>query len=259
MGEWQTISYGIADGLALVTLNRPDVMNALNTHMRRELLSAINHASKNARALVITGAGRAFCSGQDLSDASSLDTLNLEAILREEYEPLLQAIYDCPIPTVCAVNGAAAGAGANLALAADVVIACESASFIQAFTRIGLAPDAGGTYWLPRQIGFARAMGAMLFAEKIGARQAADWGLIYEAIPDQDFERHWRTRAVALSSGPTQAFGAVKRALRASFANSLEEQLALEAALQGRCGATQDFREGVAAFLEKRAARFVGK
>ena len=154
------------------------------------------------------------------------------------------------------MNGAAAGAG--LALACDVVIAAESASFIQAFTRIGLVPDAGGSYWLPRQIGMARAMGAMLFADKISARQAADWGMIYEAVPDLEFSAHWRARAAALAAGPALAYRGVKAALRASWRNDLPQQLALEAQLQGQCGASADFREGVAAFLEKRPARFSG-
>jgi 2-(1,2-epoxy-1,2-dihydrophenyl)acetyl-CoA isomerase len=253
----QTITYVEIDGLGIVTLNRPEVMNALNRPMRAELLSIVEVAVESVRALVITGAGRAFCSGQDLGDASA--ALNLEATLRDEYEPLLRAIHECPIPTLAAVNGPAAGAGANLALACDVVVACEGASFIQAFTRIGLIPDAGGTWLLPRQIGTARAMGAMLFADKVSARQAADWGMIYEAVPDDVFDAHWRARAQHLARGPNVAFAALKDALRRSAANSFEEQLALEARLQARCGATADFREGVSAFLEKRPARFTGR
>lgn len=253
----QTITYAEADGLGIVTLNRPDVMNALNRTMRAELLSVIGVAAESVRALVLTGAGRAFCSGQDLGDANA--ALNLEATLRDEYEPLLRALYDCPIPTIAAVNGAAAGAGANLALACDVVIAAESASFIQAFTRIGLIPDAGGTWLLPRQIGSARAMGAMLFADRITARQATDWGMIYECVADDAFAAHWQARARHLAAGPTTAYAALKEALRSSPTHSFEGQLAQEARLQARCGATQDFREGVAAFLEKRPARFSGR
>jgi len=166
---------------------------------------------------------------------------------------------ECPVPTISAVNGPAAGAGANLALVADVVLASEAAYFVQAFTRIGLIPDAGGTYFLPRQIGLARAMGAALFADKITARQAADWGMIYEAVAAGEFEAHWRARAAHLAKGPTAAYGHVKTALRASFENGLEEQLALEAKLQGQCGMTHDFKEGVVAFLEKRPARYEGR
>ena len=163
------------------------------------------------------------------------------------------------MPTIAAVNGAAAGAGANLALAADVVIASDAAVFLQAFTRIGLIPDAGGTYWLPRQVGFARAMGAALFAEPVSARQAADWGMIWECVPDAGFRDHIQARAAKLAAGPTFAYAGVKQALRASFANDLGEQLALEAKLQGDCGQTGDFREGVAAFMEKRPAVYRGR
>ena len=255
---YQTILFDQTEGLATLTLNRPEVMNALNPLMRAELLDAIRRASREARAIVRTGAGRAFCSGQDLGDRANVGNIDLERTLRDEYEPLLQAIYDCPVPVMSAVNGVAAGAGANIARAADVVIASDSAAFIQAFTKIGLIPDAGGTYWLPRQVGFARAMGAALFADRIPARQAADWGMIYEAIPDADFDSHWRARARHLATGPTVAFSNVKRALRASYGNSLEDQLALEARLQGKCGRTSDFREGVMAFLEKRPAQFSG-
>ncbi len=255
---FETITLSIADGVATIALNRPDVMNALSRQMRAEMRVALGTAEAEARVIVLTGTGRAFCSGQDLQDAGSMADLDLERTLREEYEPLLRALMECAIPTIAAVNGAAAGAGANLALACDVVIACESASFIQAFTRIGLMPDAGGTYWLPRQVGFARAMGAMLFADKITARQAADWGMIWEAVPDADFSGHVAARAGALAHGPTVAYRGVKQALRAAYTNDLGAQLALEARLQGACGATSDFGEGVAAFLQKRAPRFTG-
>lgn len=255
---FQTILYQVTDGVAVLTLNRPEVMNALSSVMRQEMLSAVRSAGEEARVLVLTGSGRAFCSGQDLSDVH-MATVDLEAVLRDEYEPLLSAIVACPIPVIAAVNGAAAGAGAGLALACDVVIAAQSASFIQAFTRIGLVPDAGGSYWLPRQVGLARAMGAMLFAEKVTAQQAADWGMIWEAVSDTEFATHWLARAATLAAGPSRAYQGVKQALRASFDNDFAGQLALEARLQGECGKSQDFREGVAAFLEKRAARFEGR
>lgn len=257
--EYQAIALTVSDGVAVLRLQRPDVMNALNSQMRAEITHAVKAAPEVARVLVMTGQGRSFCSGQDLGDGVSAADLDLERTLRDEYEPMLNAIFDCPIPTIAAVNGPAAGAGANLALSADVVIASQEAVFLQAFTRIGLIPDAGGTYWLPRQIGFARAMGAMLFAEKITAQQAVDWGMIWEAVPSAEFEDHWLARARHLAKGPTASYRNVKRALRQSFGNDLEGQLALEAELQGECGQTRDFKEGVLAFLEKRPAQFEGR
>ncbi|WP_095589802.1 enoyl-CoA hydratase-related protein [Actibacterium ureilyticum] len=257
--DYQTITLEITDDLAVLTLNRPDVMNALNAQMRAEILHGFKTAEGHARALVLTGAGRAFCSGQDLGSDSSAASLDLERTLRDEYTPMLRKLNDCAIPTVAAVNGAAAGAGANLALAADVVIAAESAIFLQAFTRIGLIPDAGGTYWLPRQVGMARAMAASLFAEPVSATQAAQWGMIWEAVPDADFDSHWRARAAHLAQGPTVAYRHLKEALRASHDNSYDAQLALEARMQGKCGDTRDFREGVVAFQEKRKARYEGR
>ena len=255
---YDTIFYDLADGVATITLNRPEVMNGLNAQMRAEILAAVRQAGGEARALVLTGAGRGFCSGQDLGDRAG-KSINLELTLRDEYEPMLRAIYDCPIPTLAAVNGPAAGAGANLALAADIVIAAESAFFLQAFARIGLIPDAGGTYWMPRQMGFAKAMGAALLADKITARQADDWGLIWAAIPDAEFEDHIAARARQLATGPTQAYARIKQALRGTYDNDLAAQLDLEAKLQGEAGQTRDFAEGVTAFLEKRPARYEGR
>lgn len=257
--EYQTITLGIADGLAVLTLNRPDRMNALNAQMRAEIAHAMGVAAGAARAVVLTGAGSAFCTGQDLGDAADAGKIDLERTLRDEYHPMLQAICDCPVPTISAVNGPAAGAGASLALCADVVIAAESAYFLQAFSRIGLMPDAGGTWVLPRNMGLAKAMGAALFADRIGARQASDWGMIWEAVPDAEFDAHWRRRAAWLANGPTQGFARIKRAIRDSFDHPLAEQLAVEARLQGECGRTRDFREGVVAFLEKRPAAFEGR
>jgi len=257
--NYSTILLNIQNDIAVLTLNRPDVMNALNTQMRAEIADAVKAAGKSARVLVITGAGRAFCSGQDLGDRANAADIDLERTLRDEYLPMLKAIFECPIPTISAVNGTAAGAGANLALAADVVIASERAMFLQAFTRIGLIPDAGGTYWLPRQMGAAKAMGAALFAEPITATQAADWGMIWEAMADDEFADHWMGRASKLAKGPTAAYAHVKQAIRGSFDNTLDEQLALEARLQGDCGKSRDFKEGVLAFLEKRPANFEGR
>ncbi|WP_298935681.1 enoyl-CoA hydratase-related protein [uncultured Ruegeria sp.] len=257
--EYETILLDITDGLAVLTLNRPDKMNALTTQMRAEITHAMKQAAKDARCVVLTGAGPAFCSGQDLGDASSTGKIDLERSLRDEYEPMLETIHNCPVPTIAAVNGPAAGAGANLALCADVVIATESAYFLQAFARIGLLPDAGGTWFMPRQMGLAKAMGAALFADKISARQADEWGLIWEAIADDAFDAHWRKRASYLASGPTAGFGAIKHALRGTYEKTLPQQLATEAHLQGNCGRTRDFSEGVVAFLEKRPAKFEGR
>lgn len=257
--DYSTITYDVTDDIAVITLNRAEVMNALNSEMRAEITHAVRLAGNAARVVVLTGAGNSFCSGQDLGDRANAADIDLERTLRDEYVPMLNAIYDCPVPTISAVNGAAAGAGANLALAADVVIATKSAFFLQAFTRIGLIPDAGGTWFLPRQIGMAKAMGASLFADKVTADQASDWGMIWEAIEDGAFDAHWRERAAHLAKGPTAAYGAVKQAIRGSFDNTLPEQLTLEAKLQGECGKTRDFKEGVMAFLEKRAANYEGR
>jgi len=257
--SFETIEYAVAEGVATVALNRPDKMNSLTRKMREELLAALTRAPQEARCLVLTGRGRGFCSGQDLGDAGRFEELNLSRTLAEEYEPLLAAIGDCPVPTLCAVNGVAAGAGANIALAADVVIAARSASFIEAFARIGLIPDAGGTFWLPRLVGKARAMGMCLFTDSVSADQAADWGLIWEAVEDEALEARTAELAGRLANGPTLAFRLMKQALNASAHNDLETQLALEAELQGTAGASRDFREGVLAFLEKRSPRFEGR
>jgi 2-(1,2-epoxy-1,2-dihydrophenyl)acetyl-CoA isomerase len=257
--NYETIRFSIHNGIATIAMNRPEVMNALNTQMRAEITHAVIAGGREARVVVLTGNGKAFCSGQDLGDGGSAANLDLERTLRDEYVPMLMAIHDCPVPVISAVNGPAAGAGANLALAADVVIASDSAYFVQAFAKIGLIPDAGGTHFLPRQIGMAKAMGAALFADKITARQADDWGMIWEAVPDASFVDHWKARAAHLANGPTEAFASVKRAIRGSWDNSLDEQLALEAAEQGNCGRTRDFKEGVLAFTQKRPAEFEGR
>ncbi|MFK7880511.1 enoyl-CoA hydratase-related protein [Roseobacter sp.] len=257
--DYQTLVCDTQNGVATITLNRAEKMNALSTQMRAEIAYAVSEAGKTARVVVLTGAGRAFCSGQDLGDRVSAANLDLERTLRDEYAPMLRSITDCPVPTIAAVNGAAAGAGANLALAADVVIAAESAYFLQAFARIGLIPDAGGTYVLPRTMGTAKAMGAALFADKITARQADHWGMIWEAVPDSEFDAHWKARAAHLAQGPTAAYTAIKKVIRGSWDNSMEEQLTFEAKQQGHCGKSRDFKEGVLAFTEKRRASFEGR
>ncbi|MFN3613529.1 MAG: enoyl-CoA hydratase-related protein [Rubrimonas sp.] len=257
--DYETILYGVEEGVARLVLNRPDRMNALNGQMRRELRHALLRAGVEARAVLLTGAGRAFCAGQDLGDARSLADADLETVLRDEYEPMLRALLDCPAPTVCAVNGAAAGAGANLALAADIVIAGRSATFTQAFARIGLIPDAGGTFMLPRQVGLPRALGMCLLAEPIPAERAADWGMVWEVADDEALAIRAGALAARLAAGPTLALRLTKQALRKSAGNGLDEQLALEASLQGKAGRSRDFLEGVTAFLERREPGFEGR
>ena len=215
--QYETLRLNMSNNVAIIEFTRDEVMNALNTQMRAEILHAVKSAESSARVLVMTGKGRAFCSGQDLGDRTSVASTDLERTLRDEYVPMLMAIYNCRIPTISAVNGPAAGAGANLALAADVVIATQSAVFLQAFTRIGLIPDAGGSYFLPRQVGMAKAMGAALFAEPLTAEQASAMGMIWEAVPDDAFAQHWKDRATHLANGPTEAYARVKKIIRSSF------------------------------------------
>ena len=257
--NYEAIELEENEGVVILRLNRPEVMNALNVRMRGELTHALAAAPEMGRVLVITGTGVAFCSGQDLGDGVNAAEPNLERTLRDEYFPMMRALVELDIPVIAAVNGAAAGAGANLALLADVIIAAESAYFVQAFSRIGLIPDAGGTWLLPRQIGHAKTMGAALFAERISAREASELGMIWEAVPDSEFADRWMDRARFLAKGPTQAYARIKRALRSSYGSSFEEQIAIEAKLQGEAGRTRDFKEGLLAFVEKRSPQFEGR
>lgn len=250
----QTLELSQKDGVLRLVLNRPDVVNALNTRMRAEITDVLTDLPQDTRCVVMTGAGRGFCSGQDLGDPAAAQ--DIEGTLRNEYEPMLRAIRGCQVPIIAAVNGVAAGAGASLALAADVVIAAESASFVQAFSKIALIPDAGGTWIMPRLVGHARAAGAMLFAEPIPARTAEAWGMIWQAVPDADFAAAVEARARQLADGPTGAYRAIREALAAASQNDLDSQLALEARLQGVAGRSANFFEGVTAFMEKRKPRF---
>lgn len=256
---YREILFEIADDVARITLNRPDALNSFTSTMRAEIGHALTRATAEARVIVLTGAGRGFCAGQDLGQAKSAADIDLERVLRDEYEPILKLIEDSPVPIICAVNGAAAGAGANIALACDLVIAGRSARFLEAFARIGLMPDAGGTWHLPRKIGLARALGMCLLAEPVTAEQAAEWGLIWEVVDDDALMARVDELAGRLASGPTMAYAAIRKSLRQSFDNSYQEQLTLEAKEQGLLGRSHDFGEGVLAFLEKRKPGFEGK
>jgi 2-(1,2-epoxy-1,2-dihydrophenyl)acetyl-CoA isomerase len=251
-------------GVLTVTLNRPDKLNAFVPEMHRELRAALERAKDDAaiRTVVLTGAGRGFCAGQDLSErnvAPGSAPIDLSVSLGSNYNPLVRRLRELPKPVVCAVNGVAAGAGANLALACDLVIAARSASFVQSFTRIGLVPDSGGTYFLPRLVGSARAMGLALLGDKLSAEDAERWGLIWKVVDDDKLLSECNSVAFALAKGPTKGYGLIKKALYASPGNSLDAQLDLERDLQREAGFSEDYREGVAAFMQKRDPQFKGR
>ena len=248
------------DGAVLsLTLNRPDRLNAVTGPLAGALLGALRDAARDdgVRAVLLRGAGRGFCAGQDLGVIGP--DQDLSTILEEQFNPLVRAIRAMPKPVVCAVQGVAAGAGANLALACDIVLAGESARFIQAFVKIGLVPDSGGTWLLPHLVGDARARGMAMLGEPVGALQAAEWGLIWRSVPDAALEAEAHSVAATLAALPTQAIRLMKQAFAAAGENTLERQLDLERDLQREAGATPDFREGVQAFIEKRSARFTGR
>ena len=260
---YESILHQSTGGIARVTLNRPDRLNSFTTTMHEELRDALAkvRADRSARVLLLTGAGRGFCAGQDLSDravAPGDAPVDLGASIEANYRPLVLALQSFPMPVVCAVNGVAAGAGANIALACDLVVAAKSASFIQAFCKIGLIPDSGGTYFLPRLIGTARAMGLALLGDKLSAQQAADWGLIWKCVEDADLASTVDALLAQLAQAPTRGLVATRRALHASSHATLEAQLDLERDLQRELGNSADYREGVAAFLAKRAPQFTG-
>ncbi len=251
-------------GVLTLTLNRPERLNAFNAALHEALLAALERgaADPGCRALLLTGAGKGFCAGQDLSEravAADGARPDLGLSIEKRYNPLIRALRRLPKPIVCAVNGAAAGAGANVALACDIVLAAKSAQFLQAFARIGLIPDAGGTWILPRLVGEARARALMMLADPIGAEEAEAWGMIYRAVDDSDLMGEARALAERLAAGPTHALGLIKRALAASPGSSLDAQLDLERDLQREAGGRDEYREGVRAFLEKRPADFIGK
>ena len=249
-------------GVMTVTLNRPDKLNAFVAEMHGLLREAMARAETDAsiRAVLLTGAGRAFCAGQDLGERDMNDpNLDLGGGLDANYNPFIRRLRALPKPVVCAVNGIAAGAGANLALGCDLVLAARSASFLQAFARIALVPDCGGTYWLPRLAGTARAMGMALLAERVGAEDAERWGLIWKCVDDATLMDEANAMARTLATGPTHTYGTIKKAIYASATNTLDQQLDLERDLQREVGRHKDYREGVAAFLEKRKPNFTGK
>jgi len=251
-------------GVLSLTLNRPDKLNAFNPEMHQLVKAAFERARDEAgvRAVLLTGAGRAFCAGQDLSErnvAPGAAPIDLAVTIGSHYNPLVRRMRELPKPIVCAVNGVAAGAGCNIALACDIVLAAKSASFLQAFSRIGLLPDSGGTYFLPRLAGTARAMGLALLAEKLSAEDAERWGLIWKSVDDAALAEQSLSLAKALAAGPTKAYGLIKKALYASAGNSLDAQLDLERDLQREAGFSEDYREGVAAFMAKRKPVFKGK
>lgn len=245
-----------------ITLNRPDKLNAFVAGMHGLLREALAQAEDDAsiRALLITGAGRGFCAGQDLAERDMKDpTLDLGGGLEANYNPFIRRLRALPKPVIAAVNGVAAGAGANVALACDLVLAARSASFIQAFSKIALVPDCGGTYWLPRLVGLQRAMGMALLAERVSAEDAERWGLVWKCVDDAKLTDEASALARTLASGPTHTYGMIKKALYASAGNTLEQQLDLERDFQREVGRHGDYREGVAAFLEKRRPAFTGR
>ncbi|MBV7482275.1 2-(1,2-epoxy-1,2-dihydrophenyl)acetyl-CoA isomerase PaaG [Bordetella sp. BOR01] len=260
---YQSILFDLSGGIARLTLNRPDRLNSFTAAMHGEVADALTRIERDgARVLVLTGAGRGFCAGQDLSErqmAAAGTPPDLGETVEKFYAPLVRRLNALPLPVVVGVNGVAAGAGANLAFAGDIVIAKESASFIQSFCRLGLIPDTGGTFALPRLVGRARAMGLAMLGDKLSARQAQDWGLIWQCVPDEEFEAALDRLATHFSTAPTRGLAGTKQALQASLRNDLATQLDLERDLMRELGRSADYAEGVAAFLGKREPQFKGR
>lgn len=255
-----TITIESRGAYRVITLNRPERLNALTLEMAEALMEALEAAEKDrgCRALLLTGAGRGFCAGQDLTEIAEASAAEIGDLL-DAYNPLILKLRGLPIPVVCAVNGVAAGAGANLALACDIVLAAQSASFVQAFAKIGLIPDCGGTWLLPRLIGEARARALSMLAEPVSADTAAAWGMIWRAVADEKLMAEAEALAARLAAGPTAALGLIRHAFEESAVNELEDQLDLEAELQEEAAETPDFAEGLRGFLEKRPPSFTGK
>jgi len=254
------ILFEIKNSIAFITLNRPEKLNAFNREMALSLQEKLDECEKNisVRCVYITGASKAFCAGQDLAEVTDPNGPGMEKILSEHYNPIIKKIRNLSKPVLAAVNGVAAGAGANIALCCDVVIAAESASFIQAFSKIGLIPDSGGTYFLPRLIGFQKASALMMLGDKISAVEAEKMGMIYKYFPGEIFFSEAEKTAITLSQLPTKSLAFTKQALNKSLKQNLEQQLETEDSFQQKAAATNDFKEGVAAFIQKRKANFKG-
>jgi 2-(1,2-epoxy-1,2-dihydrophenyl)acetyl-CoA isomerase len=261
--SYETILFSIEAGIARLTLNRPDKLNSFNVRMHEEVRAALQSLrGQSARVLVLSGAGRGFCAGQDLADravAPGAQGVDLGDSIERYYKPLVLTLQELPMPVIAAVNGVAAGAGANIALACDLVLAARSASFVQAFSRLGLIPDSGGTWSLPRLVGSARALGLALLGEKVSAEQAAAWGMIWRCVDDAEFPAAVDALAVQLAAAPTRGLAATKSAIRSSWQHSLAEQLDVERDAQRELGRSEDYAEGVAAFTAKRTANFKGR
>jgi 2-(1,2-epoxy-1,2-dihydrophenyl)acetyl-CoA isomerase len=261
--SYETIIFEVNEGIARLTLNRPERLNSFNTQMHQEVRAALGTLkAPAARVLVITGAGRGFCAGQDLNDravAPGSAAPDLADSIERHYKPLVLALRALPLPVIAAVNGVAAGAGANIALACDLVIAARSASFVQAFAKLGLIPDSGGTWFLPRLVGTARALGLALLGEKLPAEQAAAWGLIWRCVEDGELGATVDALALQFASAPTRGLARTKQAIYESFSRTLDQQLNIERDYQGELGRSADYAEGVAAFTEKRTPRFSGR
>lgn len=258
------ITTELTNGIFTITLNRPDKLNSFNFEMGNQMKEALMEAESNdeVRCILLTGAGRAFCAGQDLAEATEVSNdpdRDLSEIVNHTYIPIIKGIRELEKPVICAVNGTAAGAGANIALACDIVIASEEAKFIQSFSQIGLIPDSGGTYILPRLIGLARATALTFLGEKVSAQEAVEMGMIWRSYLADSFMDEAEAIAAKLAKMPTRGFGLTKRGFNAGFSNDLETQMKLEAKLQAEAGKTHDYNEGVQAFLEKRKPKFKGQ
>ncbi len=261
---YESIQFTIENGIAVLTLDRPERLNSFTQAMHLEVRDALGRlqADKSVRVLVLTGAGRGFCAGQDLNDRAvepGAAGVDLGESVEKFYAPLVLTLRSLPMPVICAVNGVAAGAGANLALACDIVLAAKSASFIEAFCKLGLIPDSGGTFHLPRLIGQARATGLAMLGEKLSAEKAEQWGLIWRCVPDETLMDEALAMAAHFATGPTKGLAFTKKALAASWSNTLPEQLKLEGEMMRELGHSHDYREGVAAFVAKRPALFKGE